>query len=226
MEPQVMNMAFAHSDSGGHPPYGASMPIEPAITCAIAAPPADDSLPLRPFVSSGAATVWAGPPAVPDLDASAEPLDPWHPMPAAEADPAVGIDEEGNPLAYGFDSAADFLGQETDSVLDAMARAWDAVESGIQELVEAVERDWDDSAGDAPELDDFLLDEDVSPTPEVTYDHVPDLATGRIAARLQALGEELERDGDDALARWVREGDRFDTLLAGIVAGFLAARRE
>jgi hypothetical protein len=301
-------------------------PLEPAVTCALSAPPSDAKTPLGPFVSSTVGgPVWVAP----ALDEPAPVAGPV-PMPWEEedGDPAAGLGEEGNALAYGFESPAadetateevsgeprwinfdeesksggdvldewfaalevpaddgtfegaalaalDALGAEPEEEPAAVLAAEPEAELGEEpeaELVAEPEAQADDepypefvaepeagraagpsaepgeepvdlafeaagrrpAATEQPDYDVFapgaagfeMSADDAGPQPDAFGSEAATTHALRVAGRLQALGDELARSGEDALARWVREGDRFDTLLAGVVAGYLAAREE
>lgn len=87
-------------------------------------------------------------------------------------------------------------------------------EMGLEEL---------EAAPDAPDAPEPV------PTPAADAVDRPDAPadpTGDIADRLEALAERIRTEGPDALERDMASLDRFTALVAGVVAGYLAALRN
>lgn len=91
-------------------------------------------------------------------------------------------------------------------------------EQPVEEASPDTDDDFPVEAFDVPE---FRSEEPAEAAPATT----PDMgAADAVADRLEALANRLRAEGPGALSREVEMGDRFDALLAGMVAGYLAAR--
>lgn len=75
------------------------------------------------------------------------------------------------------------------------------------------------------ELTDIVDEGGSTSTPGLQDDDSadPDMSARALAERLEALAARLRRDGATALDADPRKGDRLDTLLNGLLAGYLAA---
>jgi len=81
----------------------------------------------------------------------------------------------------------------------------------------------DDFPVEAFDVPEFRSEERAEAAPATTADTG---AADAVADRLEALANRLRAEGPVALSRQVEMGDRFDALLAGMVAGYLAARER
>ncbi|HEX7120436.1 MAG TPA: hypothetical protein VF212_16710 [Longimicrobiales bacterium] len=94
---------------------------------------------------------------------------------------------------------------------------------------------------DAFPIDAFIIPEDAdhlpagvdsAPAPHATplskklMQPLPEDRAARLADRLEAIARRLRADGPAALGKDLESHDRFDALLAGVLAGYLAAGDE
>jgi hypothetical protein len=183
----------------GLPSQPASTPLPPALTRRAGTGAWEAGPPLPPFlVGDGAGSAEA------DLAVSADAL-PGHPpdaypeeAPAGshEEPPAGGLDEEGEEA---FPLDAFFIPEEADHIA--------AAESGESWAAAAEPTTGDDAAyrtGGGDRL-----------PPEV-----------ELADRLERLARRLRTEGAGALLDPTGREDRLDTLLGGVLAGYLAAHHD
>ncbi|MEX0890679.1 MAG: hypothetical protein WEB88_00825 [Gemmatimonadota bacterium] len=77
---------------------------------------------------------------------------------------------------------------------------------------------------DAFPMDAFIIPEEADRLPTPSEVFASRELTQDLARRLHAFADALEADGHDAVRRALDDGDRFESLLAGFVAGYLAAQ--
>lgn len=180
---------------------------------------------MSPSASSG-----DRPPLAPPFFATQPPTAPARAPRQETPDPgtgATGADESAGSPAAGFPWEGDRVSEESELVLGDVVQAGgtDAGEMVLTEIVETTEREEATAGAGFPE------DAMISPEPEpadvqgpapVSSVHDPEAA----AERLEQLARRIRHGGPEGLAQLVAASDRFEAVVAAVVAGYFAGLHD
>ena len=149
--------------------------------------------------------------------ASPQPLRPFRAGPSRAEPPAFS--DEVETASEREDETSSTLMHELEPGMP-----WDVSESAPFNVNAVIE----DEEQDTFPLDAFIIPEDTQSLPSglAEADHEKRQRALDLADRLTALANRLREEGYSALARQTVHGDPVDSLIAGILAGYLAAHEE